>query len=182
MSAKASLSAPAQNSLKALIREVPDFPKPGINFYDITTLLKDKGGFRETVDALSAHYRGLSIDLVVGIEARGYFFAPAMALALGAGFIPVRKPKKLPHTVRSVEYELEYGKDQLEVHADAVTPGQNVLIIDDVLATGGTAAAVASLVRQLDGKVVGLGFVIELTFLNGRQKLSEYDVFSLLQY
>jgi adenine phosphoribosyltransferase len=182
VSAKATFSAPAQQGLKALIREVPDFPKPGINFYDITTLLKDKRGFRETVDALSAHYKSTPVDVVIGIEARGYFFAPAMALALGAGFVPVRKPKKLPHTVKSVEYALEYGTDQLEIHADAVEPGQNVLIIDDVLATGGTASAVARLVSLLGGKIAGLGFVIELGFLNGRQKLSGYDVFSLLQY
>jgi len=182
VSANAALTHAVQNGLKSLIREVPDFPKPGINFYDITTLLKDKRGFHDTVEALSAHYKGRSVDLVVGIEARGYFFAPAMALALGAGFIPVRKPKKLPHTVRSVEYVLEYGTDTLEVHADAIEPGQNILIIDDVLATGGTASAVARLVSELDGKVAGLGFVIELTFLNGRKKLNEYDVFSLLQY
>ncbi len=122
------------------------------------------------------------IDVVVGIEARGYFFAPAMAHALGAGFVPVRKPKKLPHRVRSVEYALEYGTDQLEIHADAIEPGQKVLIIDDVLATGGTASAVARLIRLLDGKVLGLGFVIELTFLHGRDKLDGYDVFSLIQY
>jgi adenine phosphoribosyltransferase len=168
--------------LKELIREVPDFPKPGVNFYDITTLLKDKRGFRETVDALQAHYKGTPVDVVVGIEARGYFFAPAMAHALGAGFVPVRKPKKLPSLVRSVEYALEYGTDQLEIHSDSIEPGQNVLIIDDVLATGGTASAVARLVELLEGKVAGLGFVIELTFLHGRDKLSGYDVFSLLQY
>ena len=168
--------------MKALIREVPDFPKPGINFYDITTLLKDRNGFRETVDALSTHYSTRPVDVVIGIEARGYFFAPAMALALGAGFVPVRKPKKLPHTVRSIEYQLEYGTDQLEIHADAIAPGQNVLIIDDVLATGGTASAVAGLVELLEGTVVGLGFVIELGFLKGRDKLARYDVFSLLQY
>jgi adenine phosphoribosyltransferase len=171
-----------QDKLKSLIREVPDFPKPGINFYDITTLLKDREGFRETVDALSTHYRSTAIDVVIGIEARGYFFAPAMALALGAGFVPVRKPKKLPHKVCSIDYQLEYGTDQLEIHADAITAGQNVLIIDDVLATGGTASAVAGLVEMLSGKVVGLGFVIELGFLQGRQKLNKYDVFSLLQY
>jgi adenine phosphoribosyltransferase len=171
------------HALKQLIREVPDFPKPGINFYDITTLLKDKRGFRETVDALGDHYRKApSVDIVVGIEARGYFFAPAMAHALGAGFVPVRKPKKLPYTVRSVEYALEYGTDQLEMHADAIEPGENVLIIDDVLATGGTASAVARLVELLGGKVAGLGFVIELEFLKGREKLQGYDVFSLLQY
>jgi adenine phosphoribosyltransferase len=168
--------------LKQLIREVPDFPKPGINFYDITTLLKDKKGFKETIDELQNHYRKTQIDIVVGIEARGYFFAPAMAHALGAGFVPVRKPKKLPHVIRSVEYDLEYGTDTLEIHADAIEPGQNVLIIDDVLATGGTASAVARLVQQLEGKVAGLGFVIELTFLNGRSKLENFDVYSLIKY
>jgi adenine phosphoribosyltransferase len=168
--------------LKQLIREVPDFPKPGITFYDITTLLKDKQGFAETIEALQAHYRQATVDVVVGIEARGYFFAPAMAHALRAGFVPVRKPKKLPHVVRSIEYQLEYGTDQLEMHADAIEPGQSVLIIDDVLATGGTASAVARLVEQVGGRVVGLGFVIELTFLKGRRKLDGYDVFSLLQY
>jgi len=170
------------NLLKSLIREVPDFPKPGITFYDITTLLKDKEGFRRTIDALGAHYRGKPVDVVIGIEARGYFFAPAMAHALNAGFVPVRKPKKLPSLVRSVEYQLEYGTDQLEIHADAIEPGQRVLIIDDVLATGGTASAVARLVNVLGGTVAGLGFVIELTFLNGRNKLQGYDLFSLLQY
>lgn len=182
MPAKASAALSAQDQLKQLIREVPDFPKPGINFYDITTLLKDKNGFRETVDSLQEHYRKTPIDVVVGIEARGYFFAPAMAHALGAGFVPVRKPKKLPCVVKSVDYELEYGTDQLEVHADAIEPGQNVLIVDDVLATGGTAAAVARLVELLKGRVLGLGFVIELTFLNGRKKLDGFDVFSLIQY
>ncbi|MFL6351050.1 MAG: adenine phosphoribosyltransferase [Bryobacteraceae bacterium] len=168
--------------LKQLIREVPDFPKPGITFYDITTLLKDKNGFRQTIDGLHKHYRDSPIDVVVGIEARGYFFAPAMAHALGIGFVPVRKPKKLPSLVRSVEYDLEYGTDQLEIHSDAIEPGQKVLIIDDVLATGGTASAVARLVELLEGKVAGLGFVIELTFLQGRNKLTNYDVFSLIQY
>jgi adenine phosphoribosyltransferase len=170
------------NNLKQLIREVPDFPKPGINFYDITTLLKDKAGFSETIDALRDHYKTTPIDIVVGIEARGYFFAPAIALALNAGFVPVRKPKKLPHTVRSVQYALEYGTDQLEMHADAIVPGQNVVIIDDVLATGGTADAVARLVEMSEGKVRGLGFVIELSFLNGRKKLAGRDVFSLITY
>jgi adenine phosphoribosyltransferase len=168
--------------LKQLIREVKDFPKPGINFYDITTLLKDKHGFRDTVNALDRHYAGRAIDIVVGIEARGYFFAPAMALALGAGFVPVRKPKKLPSSVRSIEYELEYGTDSLEIHADAIEPGQNVLIIDDVLATGGTASAVARLVQLLDGSVAGLGFVIELDFLHGRDRLQGFELFSLLHY
>jgi adenine phosphoribosyltransferase len=182
VSANASNSAPTANHLKQLIREIPDFPKPGINFYDITTLLKDKAGFGETINALRDHYRSTPIDIVVGIEARGYFFAPAIALALNAGFVPVRKPKKLPHKVNRVQYELEYGEDQLEMHADAILPGQNVVIVDDVLATGGTAAAVAKLVEMSEGKVLGLGFVIELNFLNGRVKLAGRDVFSLIQY
>ena len=182
MSAPATPAPVSAYRLKELIREVPDFPKPGINFYDITTLLKDKEGFRQTIDSLGDHYRGSAVDVVVGIEARGYFFAPAMAHALGAGFVPVRKPKKLPSIVRSIEYDLEYGTDTLEIHADAIEPGQKVLIIDDVLATGGTASAVARLVEQCGGSVAGLGFVIELGFLNGRNKLAGYDLFSLLTY
>lgn len=168
--------------LKRLIREVPDFPKPGINFFDITTLLRDKNGFRETIEALRNQYIGQQIDLVAGIEARGYFFAPAVALALNAGFIPVRKPGKLPWQKRGVDYALEYGMDRLEVHADAVEPGQKVLVIDDVLATGGTASAVGSLIEAIGGKVVGFGFVIELTFLAGRNKLNGHELFSLLKY
>ena len=168
--------------LKSKIREVPDFPKPGINFYDITTLLKDKAGLKTTIDLLCRHYDMHQPDLVLGIEARGFIFAPALAYALGAGFIPVRKPKKLPAVCERIEYALEYGTDILEVHKDAIENGQKVLIIDDVLATGGTAAAVTKLVEKLGGKVVGLGFVLELEFLKGRAKLNGYDVFSLLQY
>lgn len=168
--------------LKSLIREVPDFPKPGIIFFDITTLLKDARGLKIVLDELGKHYAGQKIDKVIGIEARGYFFAPAVAYALGAGFVPVRKPKKLPATVEFIEYALEYGTDRLEIHKDAVEPGESVLIIDDVLATGGTASAVASLVEKLGGKVVGLGVVIELDFLNGRSKLEGRDVFSLIHY
>jgi adenine phosphoribosyltransferase len=168
--------------LKQLIREVPDFPKPGVNFFDITTLLKDKTGFQETIEALKARYHGQPVDVVAGIEARGYFFAPAVALALNAGFIPIRKPGKLPWQKCGIDYALEYGTDRLEMHADAVEPGQNVLIIDDVLATGGTASAVAKLVEQAGGRVAGLGFVIELTFLSGRNKLHGYELFSLIQY
>jgi adenine phosphoribosyltransferase len=168
--------------LRQLIREVPDFPKPGINFFDITTLLKDKQGFKDTIDALKAQYHGQPIDVVAGIEARGYFFAPAVALALNAGFIPIRKPGKLPWEKRGIDYALEYGMDRLEIHADAVEQGQNVLIIDDVLATGGTASAVAKLVEACGGKVAGLGFVIELTFLSGRSKLNGYDLFSIIKY
>jgi adenine phosphoribosyltransferase len=170
------------DQLKQLIREVPDFPKPGILFYDITTLLKDKGGLRITIDALSAHYQGQGIDIVLGMEARGFIFAPAVAYALNAGFVPVRKPKKLPAPCERVEYALEYGTDILEVHKDAIQPGQRVLILDDVLATGGTAAATARLVEKLGGKVAGLAFVIELDFLHGRRKLPDYDVFALVQY
>lgn len=168
--------------LKKLIREVPDFPKPGILFYDITTLLKDGPGFRAVIDALTGRYRGKHIDTVVGIEARGFIFAPALAYALGTGFVPVRKPKKLPAECVTVEYELEYGSDSLAVHKDAIQGGQNVLVVDDLLATGGTACAVTKLIEKLGGKVAGLGFVIELNFLNGRAKLPGYDVFSLLKY
>ncbi|HEY4084562.1 MAG TPA: adenine phosphoribosyltransferase [Bryobacteraceae bacterium] len=170
------------DTLKKLIREVPDFPKPGILFYDITTLLKDPTGLRGTIDALSKHYEGAHADVVIGIESRGFIFAPALAYALGAGFVPVRKPKKLPHVTSSVSYDLEYGSDVLEVHADAIPKGSRVLIVDDLLATGGTAKAVTQLVEGLGGTVAGLAFVVELTFLNGRGKLGGYDVFSLLQY
>jgi adenine phosphoribosyltransferase len=168
--------------LKKLIREVPDFPKPGILFYDITTLLKSRDGLRAVIDAFAERYRRVPIDTVIGIEARGFIFGPAVACALGTGFVPVRKPKKLPAAVEAVEYQLEYGTDRLEVHKDAIEPGQNVLIVDDVLATGGTAAAVASLVEKLGGHVAGLAFVIELLFLDGRKKLGNHDVFSLVSY
>jgi adenine phosphoribosyltransferase len=168
--------------LKTLIREVPDFPKAGILFYDITTLLKEARGLKAVIDGLKDRYREVPVDVVVGMEARGFIFAPALAYALGAGFVPVRKPKKLPAECVRVCYDLEYGTDTLEMHKDAIGNGARVLIVDDLLATGGTAAATARLVEQAGGKVVGLGFVIELTFLNGRQKLAGYDVFSLLQY
>lgn len=170
------------NNLKSLIREVPDFPKPGILFYDITTLLKDAAGLRALIDELSAGYAGKGIDKVIGIEARGFIFAPAVAYALNAGFVPVRKPKKLPAETVRVEYALEYGTDALEIHRDAIQPGENVLIVDDVLATGGTAKAVTELAETIGGKVVGLGFVIELDFLKGREKLPGYDVRAMLHY
>ena len=170
------------DDLKTLIREVPDFPKPGILFYDITTLLKDKDGFRAVIDGLKDHYRDASVDIVLGIEARGFIFAPALAYALGAGFVPIRKPKKLPAECVSVTYSLEYGTDTLEMHKDGIAPGSRVLIVDDLLATGGTAAAAARMVCQAGGTVAGLGFVVELTFLHGRGKLAGHDVFSLLQY
>jgi adenine phosphoribosyltransferase len=168
--------------LKKLIREVPDFPKPGILFYDITTLLKDGPGFRAVIDALKEHYQGSGVDTVIGIEARGFIFAPALAYALGAGFVPVRKPRKLPSDRVSVSYQLEYGTDSLEIHKDAIANGHSVLIVDDLLATGGTAEAVTRLVEQVGGRVAGAGFVIELSFLNGRRKLEGYDVFSLIKY
>jgi adenine phosphoribosyltransferase len=170
------------DQLKALIREVTDFPKPGINFYDITTLLKDPDGFKAVIDSLADHYSSSTVDLVLGIEARGFIIAPAVAYALGYGFIPVRKEKKLPADRERIEYALEYGTDVLEIHKDAITPGQNVLIIDDVLATGGTASAVARLVEKLNGEVVGLGFILELDSLRGREKLNGYDVHSLIHY
>jgi adenine phosphoribosyltransferase len=170
------------DELKKLIREVPDFPKPGILFYDITTLLKDAEGFRSVIDGLRRHYRNARVDTVLGIEARGFIFAPALAYALGAGFVPVRKPKKLPAECVSVTYDLEYGSDSLEMHKDAVGQGHRVLIVDDLLATGGTAAAAARMVNNVGGSVAGAGFVVELTFLKGRQKLPGLDVFSLLQY
>ncbi len=168
--------------LKKLIREVPDFPKPGILFYDITTLIKDQCGFRAVIDGLKYHYRDARVDVVLGIEARGFIFAPALAYALGAGFVPVRKPKKLPAECVSVRYDLEYGTDCLEMHKDAVSDGTRVLIVDDLLATGGTAAAATRMVREAGGTVAGLGFVVELTFLKGRDKLGGHEVFSLLQY
>src|SRR5262245_22570986 len=167
-------------NLKSLIREVPDFPKPGILFYDITTLLKDKNGLAASIDGLKAQYQNEQVDVVVGIEARGFIFGPAVAYALKAGFVPVRKPKKLPALTERVEYALEYGTDAVEVHRDAIEPGHNVLIVDDVLATGGTAAAATRLVEKLGGKVVALSFVIELDFLNGRQKLGAQRVESLV--
>ena len=170
------------DNLKKLIREVPDFPKPGINFYDITTLLKHPEGLRQTVDALASEFKGTKVDAVIGIEARGFIFAPALAYHLGAGFVPVRKPRKLPAECASISYDLEYGQDTLEIHRDAVGSGHRVLIADDLLATGGTARAVCDLVENLGGEVAGLVFVVELEFLPGREKLAGYDVRSLIKY
>lgn len=169
-------------NLRKLIREVPDFPKPGINFYDITTLLKDPEGLKGTIDALADQIEAQNIDTVIGVESRGFIFATPLAYRLGAGFVPVRKPKKLPAETVSVSYDLEYGQDTLEVHRDAVGEGHRVLIVDDLLATGGTARAVVDLVEGLGGTVAGLLFVVELNFLNGRSKFNGYDVRSLIRY
>ena len=169
-------------ALKKLVRTVPDFPKPGILFYDITTVLKDKTGFAKLIDMLAAHYIKEKVDLVLGIEARGFIFGPALAYRLNAGFVPVRKPGKLPAPTAKVSYELEYGSNSLEIHKDAIEKGQRVLIVDDLLATGGTAVATAQLAEGLGGQIAGLAFVVELDFLKGREKLSRYDVFSLLHY
>ena len=168
--------------LKKLIREVPDFPKKGILFYDITTLLKDKTGYATLIDLLAEHYIGKQVDLILGMEARGFIFGPALAYRLNAGFVPVRKPGKLPSTTARVEYELEYGSNALEVHKDAIQRGERVLIVDDLLATGGTAEATAKLASSLGADIAGLAFVVELDFLKGRDKLKGYDVFSLLHY
>lgn len=174
----------AQNCehLKKLIREVPDFPKRGILFYDITTLLKDKVGFATLIDALSEHYLNDKIDLVLAIEARGFIFGPALAYRLNAGFVPIRKPGKLPAETVKWSYELEYGLDTLEIHKDAIRRGQRVIIVDDLLATGGTANACVQLAKSLGAEIAGLGFVVELDFLNGRKKFDGIEVFSLLHY
>src|ERR1700723_601757 len=177
-------SVPAMDAdqLKKLIREIPDFPKKGILFYDITTLLKDKTGFATLIDKLSEHYIAQNIDLVLGMEARGFIFAPALAYRLNAGFVPVRKVGKLPAATVNFDYALEYGTNSLEIHKDAIQKGQRVLIVDDLLATGGTAEATAKLASTLGADIAGLGFVVELEFLKGREKLRGYEVMSLLRY
>ena len=168
--------------LKKQIREVPDFPKPGILFYDLTTLLKEREGLRSIMDILTEEYRGKEIDRVVGIESRGFIFAPALAYNLNAGFVLVRKKGKLPAESISASYDLEYGQDVLEMHKDSIEPGQRVLIVDDLIATGGTAAATAQMVRQLEGEVVALAFIVELELLKGREKLDGSEIFSILKY
>ena len=170
------------SDLKRLIREVPDFPKPGILFYDITTLLKDPEGFAVLTEQLVSHCGAFRPDTIVGIEARGFIFGPLLAARLGVGFIPVRKPGKLPAETDEITYDLEYGQDTLQIHRDAIRPGQRVLVVDDLLATGGTAAATCRLVENCGGKVAGLVFVVELTFLEGRKKLAAHDIVSLVQY
>jgi adenine phosphoribosyltransferase len=169
-------------ALKTRIRHVPDFPKAGILFYDVTTLLRDAEGFKLAIDAIAAPYHGKGISLIVGIESRGFILGAAVADRIGAGFVPVRKIGKLPHTTVRVSYDLEYGTDSLEIHSDAVEPGQRVLIVDDLLATGGTARATVDLVRQLGGDVYAVAFLIELVALNGREKLKDENIQAVLQY
>ena len=168
--------------LAATIRSVPNFPLEGIVFYDITTMLKNPLALKESIDRLTSHYQNAGVDMVVGIESRGFIFGIPLAYNLGAGFVPVRKPSKLPAETISESYALEYGTNTLEIHVDAIEKGQKVLIVDDLLATGGTAKATCNLVEKLGGQVVGLAFAIELNFLKGREKLQGFDVFSLLQY
>ena len=169
-------------NLKKYIRDIPDFPKKGILFKDITTLLKEGKIFQSVIDKLYERYKDKKIDKVVAIESRGFIFGGALALKLGAGFIPVRKKGKLPSKTHSVSYELEYGIDTLEIHSDAIKPGENILLLDDLLATGGTAKAVCELIEKLGGKIIEAAFLIELSFLHGRSKLSGHDVFSMIKY
>ena len=170
------------DNIESLIRDIPDFPKKGIVFKDITPLLKDHDGLKFTVDSISNHYKNKSIDLVVGAEARGFIFGPAVALNLNAGFIPIRKPGKLPYDTKEITYDLEYGTDTLQVHNDAIDNNQNVLMIDDLLATGGTMLACCKLVESLGGNIVGCAFLVELCFLNGKELLNKYDQFSIIKY
>jgi adenine phosphoribosyltransferase len=168
--------------LKEYLRDIPDFPRPGVGFKDITPLLGQADAFKFAIDSIGDHFDGRKIDKVLGVEARGFIVAAPIAYRFGAGFVPVRKAGKLPWEIEAQEYELEYGTDVLEVHRDAVQPGEAVLIVDDVLATGGTAAATVRLVERLGGTVVGLGFIVELVFLTGRSRLGGYDVLSLITY
>jgi adenine phosphoribosyltransferase len=168
--------------LRARIREVPDFPKPGILFYDITTLLKDGPSFREAIDLMLEPFLETPVDVVVGMESRGFIFSAPMAYRLGVGLVPVRKLGKLPHETLSIEYALEYGSNTLEIHRDAIAEGQRVLIVDDLLATGGTVRGTVDLVRRLGGEIAGLSFLVELLFLKGRDRLKEFPVSSVIQY
>lgn len=168
--------------LKKVIRTVADYPKKGILFYDITTLLKNEKAFKQTIDTLYKKYKDKKIDKVVAVDARGFIFGAPLAIKLGAGFVPVRKKGKLPADTLGAAYTLEYGQDELTIHKDAIKPGENILIIDDLLATGGTISAVTELIEKLHGKIIGIGFVIELTFLKGKEKLKGYPLFSLLKY
>jgi adenine phosphoribosyltransferase len=168
--------------LKSYIRDIPDFPKAGILFRDITPLLRDPAALRHTLDLFAQHYEGKGIQKIVSMEARGFIFGPAIAARLNAGFAPVRKPGKLPYKSRKVTYDLEYGTDTLAIHEDAIAKGERVLLIDDLLATGGTMGASIKLVEDLGGQIAGVGFIIELTALKGREKLGGYDIYSLIQY
>ncbi|HJV44274.1 MAG TPA: adenine phosphoribosyltransferase [Bacillota bacterium] len=168
--------------LKSFIRIIPDFPKEGISFKDITTLLKEGAAYRQAIEAMAEYARGLNVDIIAGPEARGFVIGAPLAYELKAGFVPVRKSGKLPYEVVTESYDLEYGNDQLAMHKDAIKPGQRVLIADDLLATGGTISTTSKLVRQLGGEIVGAAFLIELTHLNGREKIKDIDVFSLLKY
>jgi len=168
--------------LRAKIREIPDFPKPGILFYDITTLLKDAAAYRESIDLMTDPYRDQGVDIVVGMESRGFIFSGPIAYLLGAGLVPVRKLGKLPAETVSVEYALEYGSNTLEIHRDAVKKGQRVLIVDDLLATGGTVRGTIELIERLQGQIVGLGFLVELSFLKGRDRLAGYKTTSVIEY
>ena len=176
------MTARSTDDLRAKIREVPDFPKPGILFYDITTLLRDADAFKEVIDRMAEAVKGEKIDLVVGMESRGFIFAAPLADRLGAGFVPVRKLGKLPAETIEVEYDLEYGTATLEIHRDAITRGQRVLVVDDLLATGGTVLGTIELVRRLGGEIAGLSFMVELTALGGRDKLGEFAIHTLLAY
>jgi adenine phosphoribosyltransferase len=176
------LATMTPDELRAKIREIPDFPKPGILFYDITTLLKDPESYKASIDAMLAPYTGRTIDLVVGMESRGFIFSAPMAYQLNAGLVPVRKLGKLPAETISVEYALEYGSNTLEIHRDAIQPGQRVLIVDDLLATGGTVRGTVDLVERLQGTIVGLAFLVELSFLKGRDRLAGYAVSSVVRY
>ena len=168
--------------LRAKIREIPDFPKPGILFYDITTLLKEPAAFQESIKLMLEPFREKQVDIVVGMESRGFIFSAPMAIELNAGFVPVRKLGKLPAETVSVEYALEYGTNTLEIHKDAILPGQRVLIVDDLLATGGTVLGTIELVKQLKAEVVGLAFLVELLFLKGQERLGDYEIHSVIQY
>jgi adenine phosphoribosyltransferase len=172
----------ANTNLEGLIRNVPDFPIPGVQFKDITTLLRNGPAFRSVVDQFVERFRDQRVDVVAGVESRGFIFSAPVAYQLGAGLVPIRKPGKLPAATIEVAYSLEYGTNVLQLHADAFPPGSRVLLVDDLLATGGTVAASIELIKQLGGEIVGLAFVIELSFLNGRAQLGEYPVFSLIRY
>jgi adenine phosphoribosyltransferase len=175
-------STMSAEDLRAKIREIPDFPKPGILFYDITTLLKDPAAYKDAIDLMVEPFRDSGVELVVGMESRGFIFSGPIAYLLGAGLIPVRKLGKLPAETVSVEYALEYGSNTLEIHKDAIRPGQRVLIVDDLLATGGTVRGTIELVERLQGQIVGLGFLVELPFLKGRERLAGYKTTSVVQY